>query len=292
MRTLFRADSSSKIGLGHIMRDLVLAQQYENSDIYFATQNLNGNINHKILESKYKLIDLKTNSVEELIKNIKDVNIDEVVFDHYEIDYIFEKKVKDETGVKILSFDDTYQKHYCDILLNHNISANENRYKNLVPENCELRCGAKYTLIRDEFKNISLKTPKQPTIFLAMGGADTSNLSLEILKIIPEGFKVNLVTTSSNPNISELKKFVEKDSFIELHINTVKIAQIMANSTLAIISPSVILHEVLYLRLPFIAIQTANNQKDISEYLKQNRYIILEKFDREDLKEILWKILN
>ena len=53
---LFRADSSSTIGTGHIMRDLVLAKQYKNSNIIFATQDLDGNINYKIKEAGYQFI--------------------------------------------------------------------------------------------------------------------------------------------------------------------------------------------------------------------------------------------
>lgn len=45
---LFRADSSSTIGTGHIMRDLVLAEQFKDSNIIFATQELPGNIYHKV----------------------------------------------------------------------------------------------------------------------------------------------------------------------------------------------------------------------------------------------------
>ena len=41
---LFRADSSSIIGTGHIMRDLVLASQYKKANITFATQELQGNL--------------------------------------------------------------------------------------------------------------------------------------------------------------------------------------------------------------------------------------------------------
>ena len=80
-----------------------------------------------------------------------------VIFDHYGIDYQYEKQIKIKTEVKILSFDDTYEKHHCDILLNHNIYAKKEQYKDLVPDFCELRCGRKYTLIRDEFKKIGHK---------------------------------------------------------------------------------------------------------------------------------------
>ena len=56
MNILIRANSSSSIGTGHIMRDLVLAKQYKNENIIFATQDLVGNINHKIEEENYKMI--------------------------------------------------------------------------------------------------------------------------------------------------------------------------------------------------------------------------------------------
>lgn len=148
MKILFRSDSSSTIGLGHIMRDLTLAKEYQDDEI-FACQELEGNINEQI---PYPIHTLCSNKPEELIKLIKELSIDFLIIDHYGIDYKAEKNIKEETGVKILSFDDTYEKHFCDILLNHNISADEKKYKDLVPPNCELRCGEKYTLIRGEFK--------------------------------------------------------------------------------------------------------------------------------------------
>ena len=71
--------------------------------------------------------------------------------------------------------------------LNHNIYADSSKYKNLVPENCELRCGSNYTLLRDEFikekqKGRQSKNDKKNiNIFIAMGGADHSNLNIQIL---------------------------------------------------------------------------------------------------------------
>ena len=63
---LIRCDSSSTIGLGHTKRDLVLANQYKNSNITFAAQNLKGNINKEI-SKKYKVKILKSNDINELI---------------------------------------------------------------------------------------------------------------------------------------------------------------------------------------------------------------------------------
>ena len=128
MNILIRANSSSSIGTGHIMRDLVLTKQYKNENIIFATQDVVGNINHKIIEAGYKIELLKSNDFEELNDLIKRLNIDMLVIDHYEINYDFEKRLKEENkNLKIFVFDDTYEKHFCDILINHNISANEKK---------------------------------------------------------------------------------------------------------------------------------------------------------------------
>jgi len=291
MNILFRADSSSTIGTGHIMRDLVLATQYKDANITFVTQNLDGNINHKIIEAGYNLKLVKSNDIKELDKLIKKLNIDLLVIDHYGIDYKFEKRLKVKNPkLKILAFDDTYEKHHCDIVLNHNISGDKKRYKGLVPKNCELRCGSKYTLLREEF----LKIKKQKTVFLAMGGADHSNLNIKILKVLSE-FKniyIEVVTTNANKNINELKKYVKGKENILLHVNSNSIAKLMKKSDFAIVTPSVTVNEVYFMNIPFIAIQTASNQYDMYTYLKKNKFLVLKKFNTKKLRRNISKIFK
>lgn len=320
MNILFRADSSSTIGTGHIMRDIVLAKQYPNANITFATQELEGNINHKITESGYKIKILKSNDIKELDKLIKKLSIVMIVIDHYGIDYNFEKQLKTQnSSLKILSFDDTYEKHYCDILLNHNISADKKKYKGLVPKHCELRCGSKYTLLRDEFivEKKKLKQKKQfkiqncpkeiplgatLKIFLAMGGADHSNININILKVLKhflkesdkhkKNIKVNLVTTTANKNLKELQEYCKNKAWIKLHINSNKIAKLMRKSDLAIVTPSVTVNEVYFMRLPFIAIKTADNQMDMYNYLTKKKFLALEEFNKNKLKKNIFKMIN
>ncbi|MEA2099794.1 MAG: UDP-2,4-diacetamido-2,4,6-trideoxy-beta-L-altropyranose hydrolase, partial [Campylobacterota bacterium] len=295
---LFRADSSSAIGLGHIMRDLVLASQFKDSNIFFATQDLQGNINHRILENNYKLEILKSNSKKELVKLIKKLNINLLVIDHYGIDYKIEKYIKEKTGVKILAFDDTYEKHFCDTLLNHNLGADSSRYKNLVPKNCELRCGSRYTLLRDEFhkqkhKIQKSKKTKTKTIFVAIGGTDHTNINRKILKVLSkiQNIKVALITSSSNKNLKKLKIYIKDKEWIKLHIDSSKIAKLMGKSDFAIITPSVIANETYFMELPSITIKTTSNQKNIYEYLKKNGYATLKKFNKQRLKKEIGKFL-
>ena len=292
---LFRTDSSSDIGIGHVMRDLVLASKYQDMHIIFATQHLNGNINAKIKSSGYKIEILQSNDIEEVIKLVIEYNIDLVVIDHYKIDYKYEKELKKTTNVKILSFDDTYQRHCCDILLNHNISANKNRYKGLVPKSCVLKCGSKYTLLRDEFQREKKKRIENidgniTTIFVAIGGSDNSNINISILETLNNknnNLKVNIVTTSANKNIAELIKYIKNKKWIQLHVNSNNIALLMKQSTFAIVTPSVTLHEIIFMEIPFIAIKTAENQLDMCKYLQEKKYNLLMNFSKKKLAEIV-----
>jgi len=291
---LIRADSSFTVGTGHIMRDLVLAKQYPEANITFATQELDGNINHKVLEAEYTLKTLLSNDINELDTLIKKLKIDLLIIDHYGIDHLFEKQLKKQNpSLTVLSLDDTYEKHYCDILLNHNINADAKKYHNLVPSHCKLRCGRKYTLLREEFfrekqKKVT-KTNSKFTIFLAMGGADTAKLNIPILKVIQKFSHLNVivVSTTANKELKTLQNFTKNKKWIQLYINSQNIAMLMKKSDLVICTPSVTVNEALFMELPLLAIKTANNQNEIYKFLKRKRFNTLKKFNRIVLFNLL-----
>ncbi len=296
---IIRADSSSLIGHGHIMRTLVLAKKYKSLgyNIIYATLNLSGNINNKILENEYKVHILNTSSIEELITFVNKYNCKKLIIDNYDISFNDEKYIKEKIDTKVLSLDDTYNKHYCDELLNHNIYAEKKKYKELVPSFCKLYCGRKYTLLRDEFyKQKDKKTKIQKNIFIAMGGSDPKNINTKIIKslikiINSKKIKINLITTTSNINLLKLKELEKRLKYLTLHINTKKIAELMAESSFAIVSPSVILNEIFFMEKEFIAIRSASNQKSFYKYLNKNNYKVMKKFDKIQLKKFVKELL-
>lgn len=301
-RIVIRADSSSTIGTGHIMRDLVLAKRFDNSEVVFVTRELEGNINHKIDEAGYRVETVKSNDIEELDRLIKKHNINMIIIDHYDIDWKYEKQLATRNQqLKIMVLDDTYEKHHCNILLNHNISANPKKYKGLVPKHCEIRCGAKYTLLRDEFveaKSIKKRGHKRVfkyKILVIMGGADSARLNIPILKALHrvKSISVDVVSTTANKNLEKLKSYCRHKKWINLHINSSKIAKLMIESDLAIVTPSVTLNEVYFMNTPFIAIKTAENQDDMYRFLKTRGHPVFDRFNPQKLKsEIVWKMSN
>ena len=284
------------------MRNLVLAQKLQQKDpnifITFATLPLKGNLDEKIKESGFAHISLDSGKTKELIKHIQKEHIDFLILDHYGIDYKKEKKIKQKTGVKLLCFDDTYEKHHCDILLNHNIYADKKRYKALVPKHCKILCGKEHTLLREEFYQAKKKQYKQKrkrrSIFVAMGGADHTNKNIKILKLLQkfQNIRINLVTTKSNKHLKKLKSYAKERANISVHINATNIAHLMAKSDFAIVTPSVVVNEVLFMEIPFIAIKTADNQVEMYTYLKRKKFLTLKSFSKRQLKEKLCKLLS
>ncbi|WP_457596915.1 UDP-2,4-diacetamido-2,4,6-trideoxy-beta-L-altropyranose hydrolase, partial [Hydrogenimonas sp.] len=187
---LFRADSSSTIGTGHIMRDLVLAKRdFADCRVVFATRELPGQIDHKIEAAGYEVVKLPDGEWKSFLKLVAKLRPQTIVIDHYGIGYEEERALKERfPDTTLMVLDDTYEKHHCDILLNHNVYADAKRYEGLVPERCELRCGEAYTLIREEFHRAKeekrAKNDGTFRIFIAMGGADTAQLNRPILELL------------------------------------------------------------------------------------------------------------
>lgn len=288
MNILFRADSSATIGTGHIMRDLVLAKQFSQDTVIFATQDLQGNINSFITQQHYRLEILQSNQLDELIQLIKTHSIDMIVIDHYGINIKDEQQLKQQTHITVFVLDDTYQPHHCDILLNHNIYADPLKYQNLVPASCELRCGQQFILLREEFHQAkNAPSPHQSHILIAMGGADNAHLNRPIIHILQaiSTHPICLVTTTANPHLDALKKDILHKNHICLHINSTHMAQLMSEAIFAIVTPSVTINEIIIMQIPFIAIKTASNQREMYRYLVKHHYLTLAQFNAEQLKQ-------
>lgn len=268
-------------------RCVTLAGKMRGSNVIFAVEDLPGNINYMIKEAGFEYMILSYNEADELIELINKTGADTLVIDSYDIGPEYEKKVKDGTGVRLIAFDDTYNRHECDVLINHNVYADPQKYRGLVPEGCELRCGREYTLIRDEFVR-EKEAPKTHSddninVFVCMGGADTANLSASILKVLLEFPQVgaDVLTTGANKNLTALKDFCAGNDRIRLHVDTDSMAKLMKKADFAVVTPSLILNEIDYMGIPFIAVKAADNQAEMMNYLRKRHLPVMEEFSAD-----------
>lgn len=301
IKILIRADSGHDIGIGHIMRDLVLAEHLKlikNINISFATLNIQGNINNKIKSKDFTIIPLSTNKVSELVEIINKNDINWLLIDNYEIDITQENIIKKQTNAKIFVIDDKYNKHNCDILLNHNISSKKDKYKDLVPDSTKIFAGVEYALIRDEFKKIKLTNHRKidqnskPKLFISIGGSDHLNLNKDIINLLSDNYILNIVTTKANKNLNQLIDNCKSKPNINLFVDNNNIEEIINKSDFAIISASVITMEMIFMEIPFIAIKTTNNQTNSYNFLNKNKFITLLAEDISYIKDILSEVFS
>jgi spore coat polysaccharide biosynthesis predicted glycosyltransferase SpsG len=97
---------------------------------------------------------------------------------------------------------------------------------------------------------------------------------------------------STNKNLNELQDYAMGKKWIKIYINSSNIAKLMKKCDFAILTPSVTVHEAIYMNLPFIAIQTADNQNDMYIYLKEKKFLCLKIFDKNKLQKAISKILS
>jgi UDP-2,4-diacetamido-2,4,6-trideoxy-beta-L-altropyranose hydrolase len=269
-KILFRADSSSRIGLGHIKRDLVLASRLDSDEIHFAAQELPGNINHEI---PYPVHSLRTANVQELIKLCKHLDIDHLIVDNYEFTLEDEKKIKAECSVRLSVFDDTYQEHFCDEVINHNLGSRAKKYLHKVPSFCKISLIS--PLIRQAFFEERQHTRSKEGLFLCLGGSDFSNITLKALKVLKRHrFHINVALSSSNPNLPTLEAYANVNRWIRLHVDG-DIPRLLNSCELAIVTPSVLAAEALFMNASIIAIQTAENQIEVTKFLRRKRITTL-----------------
>lgn len=194
---IFRADSSDKIGSGHIFRCINLAKNLKkkNNKIMFICQNLKGNFINYIKKNKFKVIINNYISKEKKIitwskKNqIMDANflinkkykkIDLIISDHYGLGPTWRKKIRPFCKKMFLIDDFNRNKEFSDFYLNHN----QYHFKNNIKKPKINLCGINYLLTGRNLKFIKRRIKINKNIFFYMGSVDSKNITFKFINLI------------------------------------------------------------------------------------------------------------
>jgi len=301
MKVFFRVDASINIGVGHVVRCLVLAEELRNlgASIGFITRDHLGNLNKQIKDNDFFLYSLpfqkraiekkSSNKYETLLGVRQKVDaeetirvfkgkIDLLIIDHYALDITWERSLRPHTK-KIMVIDDLSNRmHDCDFLLDQNYVHNQKRYNNLLTPNVTKLLGTKYALLRKDFlenrKICAQENGSAERVFVFFGGTDPDNVTIMAIKALSQSklkyLLVDVVIGSGNPHRTELEKEVNKHSNIKLHVQVDNIAELMASADIAIGAGGTATWERMVIGLPSIVITIANNQVELIKDLDQD----------------------
>lgn len=301
MHVIFRADSGSLIGSGHVMRCLTLARQLtaKGADVSFICSNLDGNMavflqkqgitTHLINHDEPQKNDTEwfRNHWQEdpeqtiaLLKN-QPLKPDWLVVDHYGIDQTWEKALRPYVKHIMVIDDIANRPHDCDILLDQNyMHSLADRYEKLVPQHCQQLLSPRYALLREEFANARVgftrNTDHVTNILVFLGGADTDNMTATVLDVLAApGYRhlhIDVVIGHSNAHAPQLEVICNAHPNMTAHHNA-DMASLMAKADLCIGAGGTTNWERLCLGLPTLVIAIADNQIRICEALENDGFI-------------------
>ncbi|WP_018931022.1 UDP-2,4-diacetamido-2,4,6-trideoxy-beta-L-altropyranose hydrolase [Gracilibacillus lacisalsi] len=284
MNIVIRVDASDKIGTGHVIRCLTIAELLNdhNDNVYFICRKCKGDMITLIENKGYKVFQItagsfkQTNDAKETIHHIVNLQdtIDWVIVDHYKLDHIWEKCLKEKVN-KIMVIDDlANRRHDCDLLLDQNFYINMNtRYIKLVPAHCKLLLGPKYLLLRKEFLRLKVKEKviKKDTsqrVLVFFGGSDPTNETEKFLETINqfknEGLTFDVVVGSSNPNKKRIQRLAEKVG-ASYHYQIDYLSYLMQEADFSFGAGGMTMWERCYLGLPTFVTVAADNQTTSTE---------------------------
>ncbi len=274
---LFRCDASKKIGLGHITRCLVLANQFrDNGDkVFFAIKNYEI-AKEKIKEENFDVLiaDEKDFNYFEWIKNILEEKVINIfigdVRDGFPVELITFMKNKSILTVAI-DEPSEYAKE-CDFCFYPpHAKIDKTLYKGKVYQ------GLEYVILRPEFyKKYEKKKNDIPNILVMMGGTDSNDLTLEVLKILEKkenNFNISVILDKRNKKYYDVVSLKEESTKCISIFSNIKNMSIFLNDIdFGIITFGMSAYELLYKNIPSLHICLNTDHSTASKFFRDNNY--------------------
>ncbi|MEQ8384497.1 MAG: UDP-2,4-diacetamido-2,4,6-trideoxy-beta-L-altropyranose hydrolase [Coleofasciculus sp. A1-SPW-01] len=283
MNLLVRVDASIKIGTGHLMRCMALAQAWQNigGRAIFAIATQATPIEDRLVSEGMNVVHLSVEpgSAEDAIKTAnlaRQLGATWVVVDGYHFGAEYQRIIKN-CGLRLLFIDDYghAQLYWADLVLNQNIYAHEGLYPNRAPDT-QLLLGTRYALLRGEFCQWQEWTrkilPVARKVLVTLGGSDPDNVTLKVIqglqRVDVPDLEAVVVVGGSNPHYEKLQAAVDASPFpISLERNVTNMPELIAWADVAISAGGSTTWELAFMGLPSLVLVLADNQRAIAEKL-------------------------
>ncbi len=290
--TLFiRADSTTRMGTGHVMRCLAVAQEWKmrGREVVFIGAWEGGKLRERLAGEGFTCLEIKAphpnnEDVKVTLAALEESRASRggadtwLVLDGYHFDSHYQAAIRGH-GFRSVVIDDTahLDKYCADILLNANLHAPGLGY---VCEGNPLRLlGCGYALLRREFlrqasweRSLPMTAQK---VLVTMGGSDPDNITLKVLEALQDlqsalGVEpeVKVVLGAANPHGDDLRSAIRSfPSRFTFWDGAGGMPEAMKWADLALSGAGSTCWEMAFMGLPFLTVTLADNQKEIAASL-------------------------
>ncbi|MCK9294050.1 MAG: UDP-2,4-diacetamido-2,4,6-trideoxy-beta-L-altropyranose hydrolase [Desulfobulbaceae bacterium] len=286
-RLIIRADADSRMGTGHVMRCLALAQawQEQGGSVLLAGLIMGDSLKERLVRQQVELHDLggggqACDDMSWLTDLQKQQSKEDewrwLVLDGYHFECDYQRRLR-RAGMKLLVIDDYAHlpQYDADLLLNQNAGSERLNYK--VPQKTMLLRGSRYALLRREFRDLRRGEKADPAgqaghILITLGGADPDNVTLKVIESLQQlelpAMQAKIIVGPANPHLAFLQESMQHSGLqAELLTGVHDMVPLMQWADVAITAGGSTCWELAYLGVPSLVITLADNQRGVAEIM-------------------------
>ncbi|ETA50653.2 UDP-2,4-diacetamido-2,4,6-trideoxy-beta-L-altropyranose hydrolase [Ponticoccus alexandrii] len=300
-QVVFRTDAGQRIGTGHVMRclsiaDRLIAQAAEKNEalqVHFICKAHIGHMAEQIAARGHRCTllpaeaewkgegylgwlggPLEQDATLTLNAVLAAGRADLLVVDHYALGAAWQSRMRG-ANCPIAAIDDLSRSHDCDILIDQNIGHTADFYAGRVPEGIPVLAGAQFAPVRGTFAQLrpaslarraDLDVPR--VLLVSLGGADPDDVTSAVLRALrpPLVFdEVHVVLSGIARHLEAVRAEAKRHDNVTLHVDTRDMPALMARADLSIGAAGVTAIERCVLGLPTLMVVVADNQVEAAQ---------------------------
>lgn len=301
MKVVFRVDSSPLIGMGHLMRSLVLADllRAHGAICHFICRD---HVGHqadlvRIRGFDVSLLPLASRGIvfspshysswlgapvavdaqqtTDALLGLDGSVADWLVVDHYGAEVQWQRALHPHCHHLMVIDDLAMRAHDCNLLLNQSLGDNEAGHALCAGGRADLMLlGPKFALLRPEFEQASatrhVRCGAIRRILVAFGGSDPGNLSLLAAKACVEVWpqsELDIVLGVTSQHLAAMQELAQQDARLRLHNASNTICALMESADFSIGAAGMMTWERCATGLPAAVVVLAENQLPIADFV-------------------------
>lgn len=319
IRIALRADTSKRIGRGHITRSLALgfALKSLGADVRLVTRKFAPGL--AVLSASYGVRHIWLpaprhstvntgregrsqawgdvgwkQDAEQVVRALSRWKPQWVVVDNYDLDQRWHRSVRLALSARIAVIDDLADRKLdADLLIDHNPHANHRRkYSGKIGGSVRVLGGSRFALLGPAYRSprpFEVRR-KVKSVGVFMGGADTANLSSTAIRVCREDLNfdgpIEVVTTALNQNVKELGRVARK-LMVGMRIDLPELSRFFQRHDLQIGAGGGASWERSSIGVPSVLLQAAENQSAVLAALRAHHAAVVVRHTGPDLRRRL-----